>query len=216
MDAQDTLILLEGKAIIGTVDTVQETFVTLSNINGHTGSKKNYAKEDIYKIKYQNGKQLLVNERIITFGEKEWVAKENFLRRESDFWQNRYYMGTQKISRQQFLSNMKQDKDINRIYSIGQSLSVLGNLTAFSGSFMLGYQLGNKISGKQVNNNSVYIGLGMTLLGIGIGSSGEKKIAHALNLHNRSHIHVGMTNNGIGLSWSLVERKSFPKIEISR
>ena len=94
-----------------------------------------------------------------------------------------------------------------KLVTKAKSNFIYSTIFNLSGGFLIGYPLGQAISGKDVNWTMAGIGAGLAAIGITIHSGATKNIRQAVELHNETQISITVYElgiignaNGIGMS----------------
>jgi hypothetical protein len=103
---------------------------------------------------------------------------------------------------------MAGNSDALRQYNSGRTLFVTGQVIAYPCAFMLGWDLGARISGGSEYGNGARLAAGATgtVVGLIVALIGDRQIKKSVSLYNSNagavsyQIDFGFTQTGIGLS----------------
>ncbi len=93
-------------------------------------------------------------------------------------------------------------------YNTGQALGVTGVVLASSGGFLLGFELGAFLGGREVNIAVLGAGAGGLAIGLVFALVGDSQVRKSVMLYNLKlnnnqipyQVHLGFTKTGVGLS----------------
>ena len=113
-----------------------------------------------------------------------------------------------KLKAEQVRKVMSGNSEALELYNSGRSLSVTGSVIAYPCAFLLGFDLGTRLGGGEGNGAVLAVGAVGTVVGLLVGSSGEKKIKNSVLLYNSKagsntvacRVNFGFTPTGVGLS----------------
>jgi hypothetical protein len=127
------------------------------------------------------------------------------------FWKKTQILqNDQPLNNQQLTTILSTNPDALTQYKKAKSTAIISTILSGTGGFLIGWQLGNSISGADVNASMIIAG--GALIGIGIpiaikSQNGFKKCIETYNsglpsasLHPKAELRLGFTSNGIGLA----------------
>jgi hypothetical protein len=172
ISAQDTLILNDGRIILGNITQDDETLVnftmTVKNKEVSTQLNKNKIKE------------------IRKYKPKEYVRGRDYrITRERTF----YYQGDKRLFTSEVEQELKRVPKAYQNYKNARANQVAAGVFAYSGGFILGYSISGIIFRNRRENVSIaplMVGSGLTIIGLifdGMANAGRDK---ALMLYNNT------------------------------
>lgn len=97
----------------------------------------------------------------------------------------KYYADGVKISKSKFDELfLRKDPALYYEFNSGRSSVEMGNVLGFAGGFMLGWNIGNLITGMSKKFTLGGAGLGLVVITIAIQSSGYKKMKQTIDIYN--------------------------------
>ena len=129
-------------------------------------------------------------------------GQSNELKYQNGVWQN-----GGKLTSSEVRDLMSYNSDALKLYKNGKALEIAGYIVSVPSAFILGYDLGGRLTGADGNNAILVTGAIGTAAGLLIGLTGEKKIKQSVNLHNLNlknvscRFDLGLTHTGgVGLT----------------
>lgn len=121
----------------------------------------------------------------------------------------KYYQHGELISAKQVRTVIEGNEIAYAQFKKGQNNVVLGNVLAFTGGFLVGFQLGSAMAGGEANAGLLLAGGALIGVGIPINTNGMKQIKQSVDTYNNSitgttsrnpvRLNFGLSANGVGL-----------------
>ena len=202
--AQDIIIMKNGSEIQAIVQDVGIDDVKYKKFDNPSGPNYTLKKSEIFMIRYENGSKDVFNEivtEVPTDKQQQSPLTELSYSRDN-VWQNDV-----KIKPDQVRAIMSGNSAALEKYNTGRALHVTGQIFAYPGVFLLGWNAGTVISGGEINGVLVGLGLASSISGIIMLLAGKSQMKTSVNLYNSGlnnnatsyQINFGATQNGIGL-----------------
>lgn len=205
LSAQDLVIKTNNDTVQCIVVDVTYRFVKCISYPGQEGPVYNILKEDVYMIRYADGKELLIQTEM-----PEEDAYRNLpLTYTSGFRGIVIRQGDRELTKPDVRYIFSNYPDALAKYNSGKSMKVVANVIALPSAFALGWQVGTMIAGGQPNGTVMIIGGAGLIVGIVLDIAGGNKIRQAISIYNseikatsKLQMNAGFTKHGIGITLS--------------
>jgi len=203
--AQDIIILKNGDDIQAIVQEVETNEVKYKRFDNPNGTNYVLKKSDIFMIRYENGRKDVFAGSALPAEKQQQTADmstQSELSYDNGVRQNRA-----KLTSEQVRTVMADNSKALQLYNNGRALYTAGQLLACPGAFLLGWDIGTRLSGGEGNGTLIIVGAAGMAFGLVMATLGENKIKTSVQLYNSKannslsyQINFGFTQTGVGLS----------------
>ncbi len=180
--AQDTIIFKSGEVL--TVEVLETGEVVKYRLfddpDQHVYSA---GKEEISKILYHDGAT-----DVFTTGpiQPKPAREPERMSIRQGFWGPGLALGERPLAGGEIQSLFEPLPAAQDAYQGGQAMMVFGNILAYPGSFLIGWELGAVIAGATIDGLRMGIGLGLAVGGLALAGAGYHQLEIAAGLYNES------------------------------
>jgi len=208
ISAQDIITFKNGDEVQAVVLEVGINDIRYKKFENQEGPDYKINKSEVSIIKYENGSEDVFNDKSSNVP-AENLKQSNQLYKKG-LWQNSVWQDDKRIKPSQIKTLMSTNNEALLQYKGGRSLLVTGQIIGGIGGVMLGWDLGNRVSGEE--GNAILLGVGAVGFSAGMIMifSGLNKMNKSLELYNSRinnnvsyQINLGLTQTGIGLTMKL-------------
>lgn len=159
-----------------------------------------------------NMKKLLFFISILFLGFTSYAQKADTLHMKTGFWKITYTKGTNPITLNQAIEEMKINESAYTQMKSAKNDLVLSQIIGGVGGFLIGWPLGAAVAGGDPNWTMAAVGAGLVVVSIPISKSFNKKAKSAIREYNQGLLSSAnqrkpqynfvLSGNGIGLKMS--------------
>ena len=199
---------------IVTMKSGEEMKSQVSEVSGDGGRHKEYADplglaysigiSEVSVIEHKNGgEDVFVGDG--TKSEEDSIRNDEYLEIEFKPFINKYYEGSQVISKKEFLRRMESNPMAYRQYRLGKNLDIASNVIGIPAGLVFGHILGTWIFSGDKPDETVLTVSGLCSGGaIALAYVGRAKIIKSVDTYNASvslGLKLNINENGIGLAF---------------
>ena len=199
--SQDTIVKNNGEQIECIILEVTPIFVKCSKFNSQEETVYRIVTRDIFKIVYMNGET--------TFFIDADADSNIPLSTKNGFFSTGIYLGDKKLTPIQVRQLYDGTNEALGKYNTGRAFSTIGNVIGLPAAFIMGYQLGKSIAGREINKDALAISSICTATGMILILVGDGSIKKSVRIYNSEiesknsvQLNMGFTTSGIGLCLS--------------
>ena len=215
--SQDLLVKMNGDTLSISIIEIQESFLVYHKLDVDTERVFTTHRRKLDRIIYENGKQYIFAEESVKT-EEEYVQREGEMNVKDDVLESEYLvvkngfitpsfsMNGVKLGTNHILKLYEENETAERLYRKGKNQNFFGNFLGVPSGFIIGYQFGEFLQGRDTNPKLFWPSLVVGVISVVLNVKGVNNIKKSAKVYNSDlrrpeGIELGMqsTDSGFGL-----------------